>query len=202
MVWYNYVEQNDIQKNSLQKENEFVIQFPKKGTKCEKWLCMKLTLAACKNKWSNLQTCKNMIENENLQQKITVNKYLQQNWFHTTICKKLSSPTIGKRRIQTYLGKHRWILTWERFNHSLLLIYQILYFTNYRTFFCLDFAIFFNLTVVLIAHSSCWPAWNEHFRITPQFPSNLYPNKRWILWLILVINQRENIIIADNKTHT
>ena len=174
VVWYNYVEQNDIQKNSLQKENEFVIQFPKKGTKCEKWLCMKLTLAACKNKWSNLQTCKNMIENENLQQKITVNKYLQQNWFHTTICKKLSSPTIGKRWIQTYLGKHRWLLTWERFNHSLLLIYQILYFTNYRTFFCLDFAIFFNLTVVLIAHSSCWPAWNEHFRITPQFPSNLY----------------------------
>ena len=55
VVWYNYVEQNDIQKNSLQKENEFVIQFPKKGTKCEKWLCMKLTLAACKNKWSNLQ---------------------------------------------------------------------------------------------------------------------------------------------------
>ena len=55
VVWYNYVEQNDIQNNSLQKENEFVIQFPKKGTKCEKWWCMKLTLAACKNKWSNLQ---------------------------------------------------------------------------------------------------------------------------------------------------
>ena len=157
--------------------------FPKKGpnAKSDDVWNLRLQLAKISD-----QTCKNMIENENLQQKITVNKYLQQNWFHTTICKKLSSPTIGKRWIQTYLGKHRWLLTWERFNHSLLLTYQILYFTNYRTFFCLDFAIFLNLTDVLIAHSSCWPAWNERFRITPQFPRNLYPHQRWILWLKVV----------------
>ena len=187
-------------KTACKKKMNLWYNFPKKGPNAKSDYVWNLRLQLAK---ISDQTCKNMIENENLQQKITVNKYLQQNWFHTTICKKLSSPTIGKRWIQTYLGKHRWILTWERFNHSLLLIYQILYFTNYRTFFCLDFAILFNLTVVLIAHSSCWPAWNEHFRITPQFPSNLYPNKRWILWLILVINQRENIIMADyEKTHT
>ena len=97
VVWYNYVEQNDIQNNSLQKENEFVIQFPSKRDQMQKVIMYETYAYSLQNKWSNLQKYDRIWK---LTNKITVNNYLQQNWSHRTICKKLSS-TIGKRWTQT-----------------------------------------------------------------------------------------------------
>ena len=47
---YNYVEQNDIQKNNLPKENEFVIQFPPKRNQMQKVIMYETYAYSLQNK--------------------------------------------------------------------------------------------------------------------------------------------------------